>query len=274
MASCASASVKNLALQVRGVLLVTCLIRKASGMVVKEYANFEPKTKIPEADFFAEQEKGGIKFSKQHCLAVENALKEYERFCYLTKMGEGQALPAKLRKLEDTLRCMITSVDAVSEEEGNIWEDLLYKSDAKISSLERLLDECEKLNRKIPKLTKPQRRKRLLNRLVSNLANIYTAATGKRATISKGAPSKRDPFLGGRGGRFPLFLRTAVKYLPDECRPADKTITGIASRFERMKKEEKAGRAISPNWIGLPYPGLARPNWKESVFRRLTGKRP
>jgi hypothetical protein len=243
-------------------------------MVGKEYANFEPRTEIPEDEFITQLAERGIKLESRHCLAVENTLKEYERFCYLTGIGEGKQLPPKLRKLEDAIKCLKMSIEAVREEEGYIWEYLLDKSNAEIRRLGQLLEQCEKLNREVPRRTAAQIRASLLNRLVNKLAEIYTAATGKRATISKGAPTKRDPFLGGRGGRFPQFLREALKYLPDECKPAEKTIRGIGSRFERMKEEKKAGKVISPNWIGLPYPGLAKPNWKESAFRRITSKRP
>jgi hypothetical protein len=243
-------------------------------MVAKEYADFEPKTTIPAAEFIAQQEQRNITLRPRDCIAVENALKEYERFCYLTRIGEGKQLPPKLRKLEDAIKCLQMSIEAVREEEGYIWEYLLDKSNAEIRRLGQLLEQCEKLNREVPRRTATQIRAALLNRLVNKLAEIYTAATGKRATISKGAPTKRDPFLGGRGGRFPQFLREALKYLPDECKPAEKTIRGIGSRFERMKEEKKAGKVISPNWIGLPYPGLAKPNWKESAFRRITSKRP
>jgi hypothetical protein len=243
-------------------------------MVAKEYANFEPRTKIPEDEFIAQLAERGIKLESRHCLAVENTLKEYERFCYLTKLGEGKQLPPKLRKLADAIRCLKISIEAVREEEGYIWEYLIDKSNAELRRLEQLLEQCEKLNREVPRRTAAQIRASLLNRLVNRLADIYTAATGKPATISKGAPTKKDPYPGGRGGRFPQFLREALKYLPDECRPAEKTIRGIGSRFERMKQEKKAGKVISPNWIGLPYPGLAKPNWRESAFRRITSKRP
>ena len=243
-------------------------------MVAKEYADFEPKTTIPAAEFIAQQEQRNITLRPRDCIAVENALKEYERFCYLTGIGEGKQLPPKLRKLEDAIKCLKMSIEAVREEEGYIWEYLLDKSNAEIRRLGQLLEQCEKLNREVPTRTAAQIKASLLNRLVNNLAEIYTAATGKRATISKGAPTKRDPFLGGRGGRFPQFLREALKYLPDECKPAEKTIRGIGSRFERMKQEKKAGKVISPNWIGLPYPGLAQPNWKDHYFRRITSKRP
>jgi hypothetical protein len=60
--------------------------------------------------------------ASRHCLAVENALKEYERLGYLTEIGEGKQLPPKLRKLEDAIRCLKTSIEAVHEEEGHIWE--------------------------------------------------------------------------------------------------------------------------------------------------------
>ena len=70
-------------------------------MVAKEYANFEPRTKIPEDEFITQLTERGIKLESRHCLAVENTLKEYERFCYLTKLGEGKQLPPKLRKLEE-----------------------------------------------------------------------------------------------------------------------------------------------------------------------------
>ena len=243
-------------------------------MVANEYADFEPKTTIPAAEFIADQEQRNITLRPRDCIAVENALKEYERFCYLTKIGEGKQLPPKLRKLEDAIRCLKTSIEAVREEEGHPWEYLIDKSDAKLSRLEQLLEQCEKLNREVPRRSAAQIKASLLNRLVNKLAEIYTAATGNRATISKGAPTKRDAFPGGRGGRFPQFLRAALHYLPDECRPAEKTVRGIGSRFERMKQEKKAGKMISPNWIGLPYPGLAQPNWKDHYFRRITGKRP
>lgn len=243
-------------------------------MVAKEYMNFEPKTKIPVAEFTAQQREQRISLTHENCLSVENALREYERLCYLTKIGEGRQLPGKLRKLEDAVRCLKNNIEAIRDEEGYIWEYLLDQSEANLGGLEQLLVQCEALNSKIPKRDKKQIKAQLLNRLLNRLAEIYTTATGKPARISKGAPTKHDPYPGGRGGRFAQFLRAAVKYLPDECRPAEKTIRGIGSRFDRMKQEEKAGKTISPNWIGLPYPALARSNWKENQFRRVAGKRP
>jgi hypothetical protein len=243
-------------------------------MVAKKYADFEPRTKIEVDKFIAQQRERGVKLDPKHCRAVENALKEYERLHFLVEIGEGKQLPTKLLKLEGALRCLKASISAVREEEGYLWEHLLDKSDAQIGGLQDMLKATETLNKSIPRYTAPQKRARLLNRLTRKLADIYTEATGKPATTSKGVPSKRDPFLGGRGGRFPQFLRAALSCLPDERRPAEKTIRGIGSRFERINADDKAGKTISPNWIGLPYPALALPNWKRNFIRQRTGKRP
>ena len=122
-------------------------------MVAKEYADFEPKTTIPAAEFIARQEQRNITLRPRDCIAVENALKEYERFCYLTGIGEGKQLPPKLRKLEDAIKCLKMSIEAVREEEGYIWEYLLDKSNAEIRRLGQLLEQCEKLNREVPRRT-------------------------------------------------------------------------------------------------------------------------
>ena len=243
-------------------------------MVAREYADFEPKTNVPAEDFIARLKGRGINLTEQHCRSVEAALKRYERFCYLTKIGEGKQLVPKLRNLENAVRCLKMSIDAVREEEGYVWEELVDKSGAQIEGLGELLEQCEQLNRQIPKRTKAQIKAFFLNRLVTELEKIYVRATGKTATISKGTPTKRDPFTGGRGGRFAHFLRSALTYLPDEFRPTGKTISGLGSRFTRIEIDRKAGKVISPKWIGLPYSPLAKPDWKENQFRRLTGKRP
>lgn len=240
-------------------------------MVAKEYADFEPKTQIAPEGFIAQLKERGINLTEQHCRSVEAALKRYERFCYLTKIGEGKQLVPKLRNLEDAVRFLKKSIEAIQEEEGYVWEELVDKSGAQIAGLGELLEQCEQLNRQIPELTKAQI---ILNRLVTELEEIYVRATGKKATISKGTPTKRDPFTGGRGGRFAHFLRSALGYLPDEFRPTDKTLSGIGSRFTRIQTDRKAGKVNSPKWIGRPYPPLAQPNWKQNQLRRLTGKRP
>ena len=133
------------------------------------------------------------------------------------------------------------------------------------------MEQCRKLNGEIVERSSAEIKAFFLNKLLNRLANIYTAATGRRATISK---SGGVLYPGGRGGRFAQFARAALKYLPDKSRPADKTISGIGSRFLRMEDDRKAGKVIPPNWIGLPYSPLAKPNWKQNQLRQLTGKRP
>ena len=240
-------------------------------MVAKGYADFEPRTNVVADEFIAQLRQRGVELTPAHCRAVENALKEYERFCYLVEIGEGKQLPVKLRKLEQDLRTAEESLAAVRQEEGYIWEYLADKSGVDIDCLRNLLNSTAALNRSIPR---PQTRKRLLDRLMRRLADIYTEATGKRATVSKGVASRRDPYPGGRGGRFPAFVRAALSCLPKECRPGAKRISGIGSRFARIEADARAGKTISPNWIGLPYPALARPNWRTNVLRQRTGKRP
>jgi hypothetical protein len=240
-------------------------------MVSNEYSDFEPKTKIPAEEFIARMRERRINLTEQDCRSVEHALKEYERFSFLIKIGEGHQLAPKLRKLEDAVTCLTRSIEAVREEEGYIWEDLVFKSGARIDGLGQLLEQCRKLNGEIPKRSKAQIKAFFLNRFLNKLANIYTAATGNRATISKSGGVR---YPGGRGGRFAQFARAALKYLPDDSRPAEKTISGIGSRFLRMADDRKAGKVIPPNWIGLPYSPLAKPNWKQNQLRRLTGKRP
>jgi hypothetical protein len=225
-------------------------------------------------EFIARQAERNVKLTHDHCLAVENALKEYERLCFLVGVGEGAQLPPKLRTLEGAAADLVGAIKDVQNEEGYIWEHLSSEAEFPLNNLERLLEECEKVNREVLRRSRAQTKAFLLNRLLSKLAEIYTAATGKRATISKASATKRDPFPGGKGGPFLSFARAALSYLPAEFRPAEKTLRGLGSRFERQTSKEEAGRVIPINWVGLPYPPLARPNWKASAFRRLTGKRP
>jgi hypothetical protein len=129
--------------------------------------------------------------------------------------------------------------------------------------LQKLLAAMENLS--IPRYTAPQKKALVLNRLTRKLAKIYTEATGRRATVSG--------FSGRKGGRFPQFVGAALNCLPDKWRPHKSRISGMGSRIARMNKED-AGKTISLKWIGLPYPALARSNWKNDFFRKRSGKRP
>jgi hypothetical protein len=243
-------------------------------MVARRYASFEPITKIDVDQFIWQQREGGVDLGRRHCLAVENALREYERFHYLVEIGEGKQLPPKLLKMEKALRVANKSIAAVREEEGYIWEYLVDQSGVEGDFLQDLLTATEKLNKSTRKYDPKQINARLLSGLMRRLADIYTEATRRPARISKGVPSRRDPFQGGRGGPFLRFARAALAQLPSHCRPRDQTISGVGSRFERIMADAKAGRPISPHWIGLPYPALARPSWKKNTFRQRTGKKP
>ena len=104
-------------------------------MVAREYADFEPKTKIPAEEFIARMRERRINLTEQDCRSVEHALKEYERFSFLTKIGEGKQLAPKLRKLEDAASCLKRSIEAVREEEGYIWEELVLKAGCRLMAL-------------------------------------------------------------------------------------------------------------------------------------------
>jgi hypothetical protein len=61
----------------------------------------------------------------------------------------------------------------------------VFKSRAQVDGLEQLVEQCRKLNGEIVQRSNAQIKAFFLNRLLNKLANIYTAATGRRATISK-----------------------------------------------------------------------------------------
>jgi hypothetical protein len=154
-------------------------------MVAREYASFEPRAKIDVDDFIGQQREAGVGLGRRHALAVENALREYERFRYLGEIGEGKQLPAKLLKLEEVLREAKESIAAVGEEEGYIWEYLLDQSGVDGDCLQDLLTAVSRLNNSIIKYNPAQAKARILERLMRRLADIYTDATGRPARISK-----------------------------------------------------------------------------------------
>ena len=48
-------------------------------MVAREYASFEPRTKIDVDNFLRRQREKGVELDRRHVLAVQNVLNEYER---------------------------------------------------------------------------------------------------------------------------------------------------------------------------------------------------
>lgn len=233
-------------------------------MALRMCADYEPRTRLSEEDFAALQKRSEVKLTRAQCLSVEAALRQYEHLVFLKRRGEGKQLKKELVRLEAATVTFINSTSAVKNEPGHIWEYLLDKSNAEINRLELFLKECQKLQKEIAK----RKGDFFLDSLLRGLADVYTRATGRRATINKGAATERDP--GGKGGRFLRFARAAIKFLPENFQPKDKQLSGLGSRFDRMKKS-----GIRPYmWVGGPYPGLARPWYKNSDIHRLTKQGP
>lgn len=235
-------------------------------MALRKIEDYEPQTKFSEADCVKLREQGGVELTQTQCLSIETALRQYEHLVFLKRRGEGKQLKKELVRLQAATTTFIKSISAVQNEPGHIWEYLLDKSNAEISCLESLLKECQQLQKETAK----RKNDFFLDSLLGGLADVYTKATGRPATISKGAPTERDPSPGGKGGRFLRFARAAIKFLPENFQPKDKQLSGLGSRFDRMKKS-----GIRPYmWVGGPYPGLARPWYKNSDIHRLTKRGP
>jgi hypothetical protein len=149
--------------------------------MTRRVADFEPQTKIPAQDFITQQEQEGVKLTQKQCSAIENALREYESLSRLREAGVGRELKKSLRELEAAIAVLIKKRDVVENEPGHLWGYLLGKSDAEISGLEKLLKEIERLNRAV---ARPGRKADFfLDSLLNRLGDIYTEATGRRATI-------------------------------------------------------------------------------------------
>jgi hypothetical protein len=214
-------------------------------MAPLKFADFKPQTKVSDSDYARLESEGGLRLTPGRRADIENALIRYELLRDLKEAGEGVALKEALITLEAGTEKFIESIQAVTNEPGHIWEYLLAESGAHVSNLPRLLNKCRELNRRVAR--RGPKADFFLGSLLSQLADIFEEATGKRATISH---------ANGRGGRFLGFAFAATECLPKKFQPQSKDALG--GRWDRERKARKKEKFRSLMWIGGPYPALAK----------------
>ncbi len=194
----------------------------------------EPALRVTDAQLSEIAASLGVEEGSEHIAAVLDTIRRYHG--RQTAMG---TLPHGNHRDHDieTLLALARAMDGLNANVlarlAHFGVDLGGVESANIADAAR--HAAEELQRAKPKPKRGPKRNESRDILFRELADIYSAATGRRPTISRTTWSEATK--GGRpSGPFPLFIRAAIAPLPDLARLQE---YALASAVERALQTHK-----------------------------------
>ena len=230
---------------------------------------FSPTVKLSADDYKEFEKHTGLTLDESHRKALRQALLDYEYREHLRVLKIGANLVPNVSRLGSVLKEATAIINSLPKNPGHIWPFLATDArigdyNEEVARLERLTKSCEtfaKTNRRVGR-----RRDVNLNRLLTDLENIFKDSGGQSARITRAAikrpsraalsarsQSKRVRSTGERTGRFLDFLYAAMQHLPQKPQSQD----SLGARWERIIAKRKKGRQELP-WVGESHPAKAR----------------